>query len=68
MFVRLSVRFIYFYQRIAPARLRESCRFDPSCSNYAILALQKYGFLTGWKMALARIYRCKPPHGGEDSP
>jgi hypothetical protein len=34
------------------------CRFHPSCSNYAILALQKYGFITGWCMAYRRLRRC----------
>ncbi|WP_445399896.1 membrane protein insertion efficiency factor YidD [Zobellella sp. An-6] len=68
MLVRFSVWAIRVYQRTAPASLRETCRFEPSCSNYAILALQKHGFLSGWKKALIRIYHCKPPHGGQDYP
>jgi len=36
------------------------CRFYPSCSNYAILALEKYGFLKGWYLAIKRIKRCTP--------
>jgi len=34
------------------------CRFIPSCSNYAILALQKYGFLKGSYLTFHRILRC----------
>ena len=34
------------------------CRFYPSCSNYAILSLKKYGFFKGWYLSLKRIKRC----------
>jgi hypothetical protein len=34
------------------------CRFYPSCSNYAIKSLKKYGFLKGWFLAFNRIERC----------
>jgi putative membrane protein insertion efficiency factor len=34
------------------------CRFYPSCSDYAILALEKWGFLKGWYLAYKRIKRC----------
>ncbi len=34
------------------------CRFYPSCSNYAIMALEKYGFIQGWILAYKRIRRC----------
>ncbi len=34
------------------------CRFYPSCSNYSILALQKYGFVKGWMLTIKRIKRC----------
>ena len=34
------------------------CRFYPSCSNYAILALQKYGFFKGGLLSINRIKRC----------
>ena len=66
--VWLSIQFILFYQRIAPRELRSACRFTPTCSNYAILALQKHGFWKGWKMALNRLGLCKYPNNGEDLP
>ncbi|WP_431355592.1 membrane protein insertion efficiency factor YidD [Chromohalobacter canadensis] len=46
----------------------EEALHEPACSAYAILALQKYGFLKGWGMALRRIETCRPPHGGRDYP
>ncbi|PJG82142.1 membrane protein insertion efficiency factor YidD [Caviibacterium pharyngocola] len=66
--VWLSIQFILLYQRLAPNKIRDACRFEPSCSNYAILALKKYGFLKGWKMTLNRLNRCKFPNSGEDYP
>ena len=36
------------------------CRFYPSCSNYAILALEEYGFVKGWIMSYKRVKRCTP--------
>jgi len=36
------------------------CRFYPSCSNYAIQALKKYGFFKGWLLTYKRIRRCNP--------
>lgn len=36
------------------------CRFYPSCSEYAILALEKYGLTKGIKLAINRIKRCNP--------
>jgi hypothetical protein len=35
------------------------CGFSPSCSNYGILALEKFGFIEGWKLTFQRILRCK---------
>jgi hypothetical protein len=68
MLVFLSIKFIFLYRIIAPKRLRDACLFEPTCSEYAILALKKFGFIKGWSLALKRIYRCKPPNGGCDFP
>ena len=40
------------------------CRFHPSCSHYAILALEKHGFFRGWSLAVRRIRRCVPEKHG----
>lgn len=42
------------------------CRFEPSCSHYAEDAVKKYGVLKGSFMAVKRISRCNPLHGGYD--
>ncbi|MCO7626141.1 membrane protein insertion efficiency factor YidD [Pseudomonas fluorescens] len=53
---------------MAPERLRSACRFEPSCSNYSILAFQKYGFIKGVDLTARRICRCRYPNGGTDYP
>ena len=67
--IRLRSIFIWcirVYQRFAPARVRLRCVFTPSCSEYAIQALQKYGVLRGVPKILARLLRCHYSNGGED--
>ncbi|WP_081669709.1 membrane protein insertion efficiency factor YidD [Pseudomonas taiwanensis] len=68
MITTASILLIRLYQRVAPQRLRSACRYEPSCSNYALTAIRKYGAWQGWKLAIRRIYRCKPPYGGRDFP
>lgn len=59
---------IRFYQRyISPLR-GPSCRFFPTCSQYAIDALQKYGVVRGTIKAIGRILRCHPFHPGGYDP
>jgi len=57
---RIIIFFVRLYQQIAPRQLRAVCRFEPSCSNYMILAVQKYGGKKGFLMGLRRIVRCNP--------
>jgi len=64
----VSIRLIEFYRVVAPKRLRQTCLFEPTCSEYAILAITKYGFLKGWYLSLKRIVSCKQPNGGVDHP
>ena len=56
------------YQHIAPKSLRESCRFEPSCSNYMILAIEKHGSVKGVLMGIQRLSKCRYPNGGIDYP
>ena len=65
---RVLIWLVKVYQKLAPAKVRNRCRFEPSCSQYMILALEKYGFWKGLRKGLGRIHRCKPPHGGHDEP
>ena len=65
---QIIISFIRFYQRWAPQTVRNSCRFQPSCSEYMILSVVKYGPIKGVKSGIGRIFRCKPPNGGLDLP
>lgn len=57
-----------FYQKfISPAK-RPSCRFYPTCSQYAIEAVEKHGALKGGFMAIKRIMKCHPFHKGGYDP
>ena len=63
-----TIGLVLLYKAIAPMSLRNRCRFEPSCSTYMIMALQKYGFFVGVYKGIRRICRCHPPNGGEDLP
>lgn len=56
------------YQRFISPLLAPRCRFHPSCSQYAIEALQRHGALRGTWLALGRLLRCHPLHPGGDDP
>lgn len=64
-FLICSVR---LYQRFAPLSLREKCLFEPSCSEYMIISIEKYGAVKGAVKGCKRISRCHYPNGGEDLP
>ena len=51
---------IKMYQILLSPLIGPSCRFNPTCSHYAIQAITKYGALKGLYLALKRIIRCHP--------
>jgi len=59
---------IRLYQRWISPRIPPSCRFYPSCSEYAAQALQRYGLAWGGWLALRRLLRCHPFHPGGYDP
>lgn len=59
---------VKIYQKIAPISLRSKCRFEPSCSNYMIQSLEKYGLFKGLKKGINRLKRCNIDDGGYDYP
>jgi putative membrane protein insertion efficiency factor len=65
---RVLIGIVKFYRRfISPLKGRSSCIYTPTCSSYAIQALEKYGALKGGYLAVRRILRCHPFHmGGYD--
>ena len=61
---RLILAGIRFYRRdISPLRA-PCCRFLPTCSEYALEAVEKYGALRGGALALRRLLRCHPFYRG----
>ena len=59
---------VKMYQKIAPISIREKCRFEPSCSNYMLQCLEKYGLFKGLKKGINRLKRCNINDGGYDYP
>ena len=64
---RAIVWFVHLYQHCAPDSIRLRCVFEPSCSEYMILAVYKYGAFIGLFKGIKRLLRCHPP-GGVDYP
>ncbi len=67
----LSYPFIFLikiYQYIISPLLGPKCRFTPTCSNYSIQALKKYGLLKGFWLSVKRISRCHPWGGSGYDP
>lgn len=56
---KLLISMIKFYQKI-PGNWHNSCKYVPTCSNYAIEAINVYGSFKGSIMAFKRILRCNP--------
>lgn len=58
---------IRFYRRALSPHLPAACRYQPTCSQYALIAIERYGALRGGWMASVRILRCNPfAKGGYD--
>jgi hypothetical protein len=64
----LLTALIRAYQYLIRPMLGSNCRFAPSCSDYAVEAVQKHGALKGGWLALRRISRCHPYHPGGYDP
>lgn len=58
---------IRLYQRLISPLLPARCKYHPSCSEYAVTAVRRYGILRGSVLAGWRLLRCNPwSHGGVD--
>lgn len=57
----LCIWLIRFYQKVlSPLKGRPTCRFTPTCSEYALQAFTKRGFFVGLILSVYRIFRCQP--------
>ncbi|MHB8063859.1 MAG: membrane protein insertion efficiency factor YidD [Ruminiclostridium sp.] len=69
MFKRALISLVRFYQKVlSPLKMKPTCRFYPTCSQYAIDAIMKYGCFKGGYMAIKRILKCHPFHPGGYDP
>lgn len=67
MLKKIIIYFIKIYRKYISPLKAPSCRFYPTCSQYAIQAIEKYGLLRGGFMSIKRIVRCNPYNmGGYD--
>ena len=63
----ILIGMVRLYKTYVSPFLPSACRFEPTCSEYAMEALQKHGSLRGSGMALYRLLRCQPfARGGYD--
>jgi uncharacterized protein len=70
IFKFLFLGIVRFYQYAISPYTPASCRYTPTCSQYAVEAIQKYGPFKGGWLALRRIFRCHPwgGHGFDPVP
>ena len=59
---------IKFYRVFLSPLNPPSCRYIPTCSEYALIAIEKYGAMKGGWMAVKRVLRCHPFHKGGYDP
>ena len=58
---------IFVYQRVISPAIPRRCKYEPTCSRYAVEAIREYGILRGLVLAGWRLLRCNPwSHGGYD--
>jgi len=66
---KFLIQLIRIYRKyISPLKGRPTCIYTPTCSQYAIEALEKYGVVKGTYLAVRRILRCHPFHKGGYDP
>lgn len=58
------IGFIKLYQWLISPLLGPSCRFHPTCSHYAIEAIEKHGVFKGVYLSVRRLIKCQPFHEG----
>ena len=68
MVKNLLLRIIRFYRRGISPLTPPRCRFAPTCSEYALVAIERYGALKGGYLALRRLLKCHPFHKGGYDP
>ncbi len=65
---RLVMKMIIFYRRYISPAFPPCCIYEPTCSQYALTAIEKYGVIKGGWLSIKRICRCHPFHKGGFDP
>ena len=68
LLTKVFLLLIKFYQQCISPLTPAACRYTPTCSEYAVQAIRKYGCLRGGYLAVKRILRCHPFHEGGYDP
>jgi len=68
MFKKITLFLIIIYRRFISPLKAPTCRFYPTCSDYAFQAIDKYGLGKGLTMSVRRLCRCHPYHPGGYDP
>ena len=65
---KMGVKMIRMYQVALSPLLPAACRFSPSCSQFTLIAVKRFGFFKGCFLGFKRIGRCHPFHEGGYDP
>ncbi|HET6781049.1 MAG TPA: membrane protein insertion efficiency factor YidD [bacterium] len=68
MLTKLLLLMVRAYQRFISPFTPPTCRFSPSCSEYALQAVSRHGAWKGSRLVIARLLRCHPLHPGGYDP
>lgn len=64
----ILITLIKIYRYLISPWLGQHCRFEPSCSAYALTAMERYGAVKGTLLTIRRLSRCHPWHTGGFDP
>ncbi|MBN1378739.1 MAG: membrane protein insertion efficiency factor YidD [Gammaproteobacteria bacterium] len=65
---KVAIALVRLYQYAISPFLASCCRFEPSCSEYSVRALEQYGIFHGSWLAIKRLLKCHPLHPGGYDP
>jgi len=63
---KIFIIFIRTYQLIVSPHIKNCCRFNPTCSEYALIVFKKYNIIKAFFLTIKRIIKCNPFHPGGD--
>ena len=65
---KIAISIVQCYQRFISPLLGNNCRFHPTCSNYALEAINRFGVIKGCWLTSKRILKCHPLNAGGEDP